>query len=894
MSEVPYGAPIDDAWIEDASLPTLKRTHYLERVFGEEPPQGYAEWIKSLSLTSVEMEYFKRRLLGQLIDKLLITGVVPFTSDLPQDGNNNGDIWFVESDGHAHLWLDGNYYDLGDLKGVKGDQGIQGIQGEAGPIGLTGAQGIQGIKGDKGDTGAQGIQGPKGDTGLTGPKGDQGIQGIPGNDGADGTSVTIKGSVTTSAELPTTGNSNGDGWITQGDGHLHVWNGTAFVDVGLVRGPKGDKGDTGAQGIQGIQGIPGAKGDKGDQGIQGIQGIKGDKGDTGDKGDIGLTGATGAGVYFEDKAFTDPPTAYKDGTTYTNGSTALGWPVNFLTVITEKRAWGRTIQRISSVDKTFNGIRTDQSGSWTPIKQVAYTDTATTSANGLMSADDKLKLDRATSYNLSGERLVKRNALGSFNVTDPTEAYNPMTMGYAENNFVRAVDSYELFVNPTTGADTNAGTSTAPFKTLKAAIDLAMTKSVKPDNVATINLAAGTYRERIVMPDRTPFPYVLHIKGANVGGHPNVPTTVFSEGEGTRAICFINRNQMARIILEDIKFHGYNGTSSSGGVTNVDGNIKTVNCHFDRCYYGLSSFHGSLEARSGLFTNNGNLATEAGSGAGIRSMMHNRHTIGIQNAGERSRTPVFDNNVAGIIAQENATGHADYCTFTNNLRGITCNISSRVNATGSYFSGNSTAIYGAFSSNFFLTSDTLFVVSGTQKVADLLSNSTVIGTGKVFNGGATTAGAKSESIVSGDYDEKTVNATASTPVFEATLAPNWFREGFRISGQGCMSARTVTSITLTSGSAPKRISVRHFGLNQEILFANTESGNRRIETEIRFVSETRQLVEIRVFGNMINPRYYFATRNVNMTVDQPVRIDASVDSSSDSIKVNFSEMYSIF
>ena len=136
---------------------------------------------------------------------------------------------------------------------------------------MKGVSGIPGPKGDKGDPGAPGIQGPPG---APGAKGD------PGAPGKDGTSVTVTGTVPTAADLPTnlTEADRGAGYVTSNDGHLHVWSGAAFTDVGTVQGPKGDPGPRGEQGIQGIQGIqgpPGAKGDKGDQGIQGIQGPPG-------------------------------------------------------------------------------------------------------------------------------------------------------------------------------------------------------------------------------------------------------------------------------------------------------------------------------------------------------------------------------------------------------------------------------------------------------------------------------------------------------------------------------------------------------------------------------------------------------------------------------------------
>lgn len=208
-------------------------------------------------------------------------------------------------------------------RGPQGDQGIQGLtgpkgstglQGEVGPRGNTGLQGQQGPQGGIGPQGDQGSLGPKGDQGIqgvVGPKGDQGIQGPQGVKGDQGAGVTIKGSRATPADLPATGNAAGDTYImttsgtgfAAGDGYSYT--GSAFLNVGQIRGPqgvqgvKGDtgtqgaKGDTGAQGVQGPQGDTGAQGIQGNQGIQGVKGDKGDKGDTGAQGATGATGAAG-------------------------------------------------------------------------------------------------------------------------------------------------------------------------------------------------------------------------------------------------------------------------------------------------------------------------------------------------------------------------------------------------------------------------------------------------------------------------------------------------------------------------------------------------------------------------------------------------------------------------
>ncbi len=160
---------------------------------------------------------------------------------------------------------------LGGGQGPAGPEGPQGIQGPVGPTGDTGSTGA---------TGAQGAQGLKGDPGAKGDKGDKGDA---------GTSVQIQGSVPNSASLPTgLGPADaGKGWITEDTGHLWVWGGASYSDVGLVRGPQGPAGPEGAQGIQGPVGPAGSNGTNGTNGATGAQGPTGATGPTGAQGPAG-------------------------------------------------------------------------------------------------------------------------------------------------------------------------------------------------------------------------------------------------------------------------------------------------------------------------------------------------------------------------------------------------------------------------------------------------------------------------------------------------------------------------------------------------------------------------------------------------------------------------------
>lgn len=66
-------------------------------------------------------------------------------------------------------------------------------------------------------------------------------QGTKGDKGADGTSVTIKGTLESEADLPAEG-KEGDAYIIAGD--LYVWNavGKTWTNVGSIKGDKGDPG----------------------------------------------------------------------------------------------------------------------------------------------------------------------------------------------------------------------------------------------------------------------------------------------------------------------------------------------------------------------------------------------------------------------------------------------------------------------------------------------------------------------------------------------------------------------------------------------------------------------------------------------------------------------------
>jgi hypothetical protein len=214
-------------------------------------------------------------------------GYVGSKGDIGFTGSQ-GDIGFTGSQGYV-----GSQGVVG-FTGSKGDLGFTGSKGYTGSEGYTGSQGVLGFTGSKGDlgfTGSVGYSGSQGDIGYTGS---QGNLGYTGSKGTDGTSVKIVGSTSTYAALPGSYLGDiGDGFITSDNGHLNIWAGMTWSDVGNIVGPQGEIGYTGSIGYAGSRGIDGYTGSQGELGYVGSQGDVGYVGSQGERGNTGYTGSQG-------------------------------------------------------------------------------------------------------------------------------------------------------------------------------------------------------------------------------------------------------------------------------------------------------------------------------------------------------------------------------------------------------------------------------------------------------------------------------------------------------------------------------------------------------------------------------------------------------------------------
>lgn len=448
------------------------------------------------------------------------------------------------------------------------------------------------------------------------------------------------------------------------------------------------------------------------------------------------------------------------------------------------------------------------------------------------------------------------------------------------------------FYVSSTGNDTNDGLTQASAKlTIQSAID-----SLKNYQVAAlsagdwvIKVSSGQYA-RGRFPDegfRTKNP--IRLVGADVGGHPNTPITLIKEGT-TQAAFGILVQKRTDLVVQDIKFEDFNGSTSSAGISAQNRcNVSTINCHFEDCYIGLSGTEWcEIDVKGGSFNDCGYLNSVTPGGYGIRGLFHCKFSVGLQNAGTRTQGPFFTNNYFALFGQEMCTGHADWCSFTGNNTAIRLNVGSRINCGGSLIDSNGFGVWATDNSMVSSDSNTTFTGNTQNIVTTGKSGSTsspVIAEWKESYG-------RDEYVVWGSKASQTVNTPSATVVQTATLKAGMLREtygslvppkkiGFRMFG------------SLAGTNDIKRIQMRlGAGSPVNISFTATEVGAFEASGEIVLRSPGNQVGRVSGFRfGGSGSRVSVLPLSESLLSDTPFTIEVLVGNVADSVVVEYVELF---
>jgi len=518
-----------------------------------------------------------------------------------------------------------------------------------------------------------------------------------------------------------------------------------------------------------------------------------------------------------------------------------------------------------------------------------------------MSSADKSKLNASTAQP-TANTIALRDGSGNTSIgvaSAPEHAVRlellESTIDNALSDVVQEITTDQTYYVSTTGSDSNNGlTSGTAYRTINKAVQQTQNKTYATGIKTNIILGAGIYGESIRFDALNATRRIIHIKGPTKG-HPNVPTAVVQMGAGNTSSGLVMRDPSLELIIEDVKFAGFNGNSSAAGIAATGGGVlRTINAHFDSCFWGITCSRSILDVTGGVFTNNGRTAGSSSAGAAIRSLMLNNHSIGTQ-YGSLAQGPIFRNNYYGVLAQESSVGHVDYCTFEDNDYGLLARVNSRANAGGSIFKRNTIAIQSTGNS-YILFSEDAFGVG-----ADANSTNT-----EARSGGVLTLGTYAAYIqgidnslyapvrkVVGNYTPLTHN-TGVTYLYEWNLTAGWWNDTPK-------SIRPPKKITLKASgiiggtSGNKALTTRLGATTDSAVTTHTVTSGQnghftlQVDVTMRDANSQHMLSTLTLSGS--SPQVNSQQTTVNMSTEKQLRLAAGASGSGDSITFHSVEIY---
>lgn len=261
-----------------------------------------------------------------------------------------------------------------------------------------------------------------------------------------------------------------------------------------------------------------------------------------------------------------------------------------------------------------------------------------------------------------------------------------------------------LFISPT-GSDANDGLSAAnPRLTLSGIGTALLNYGPMLDGAWVVNLAAGTYSQsNFTFPPGLRSLNPVYFKGpASV--HPAAPTAII-DGAGSGSFGMqLQRN--CAVYLQDLTIQNY----TKFGVVGQDfSTLYALRVHVK----GISAGPAVKLQQGRLYYTDGQVS---GAQIGFSLIAGTTFTIAGSSGVPGGGCVIKDNTQAGVQAQEQSSGHVDYCMVQNNPVGLQCLLRSRVHAMSTTITGSVTSGVRCFGASDWLNNGCTLTANGTNEL----------------------------------------------------------------------------------------------------------------------------------------------------------------------------------
>lgn len=233
-----------------------------------------------------------------------------------------------------------------------------------------------------------------------------------------------------------------------------------------------------------------------------------------------------------------------------------------------------------------------------------------------------------------------------------------------------------------TGSTANDGLTSAQPTTLAQAMTILGSYGPTLSGTWRIVLAAGTYGGLIDFPEGLRGDFAVVIEGPTVN-HPNVPTAIL-DGTSSQAYGLNLGGGAQRVTVSNIRFINF----TAYGVVGQDlADLTTVNVHGS----GITSAAdaAAIKLQQGRLRVQGGIIS--GCRYGVIAIGGTVFTIGDGATNLATGTQFSGCTEAGVLAQDGATGHTDFCTMDNCVVGVDGATNAKVNIIGCDIKNNTTA-----------------------------------------------------------------------------------------------------------------------------------------------------------------------------------------------------------